>query len=318
MVETVCAYGFGVPDRLDAIEAGNQGGDLGEARGILHIDMGDLVIGHCEGLRRAGIEDFAAMLLGAHGDQPGRAQGAVDMHSVGGGRDAVFRDHDDTLTGGVGMGDEVSAERIHLAQIALQAGMREVRPEPLQVVVEMRQVGEGQRGLARLHHVLCRLGDPVRRGDVGQRTPEPEERELAELGVQFVMEFRGIGVVVGDLAAIGGVHRARGRRVIRRSVHVVPPEHLGAGETGVAGFGSLPDLLAGDQLVWLAPEEHLAEIAEIPAVGDRAVARGHQPGDQRRLHRAGHRRGHGLQGSHRPARGQGGKVWRVRAHERGR
>ena len=190
--------------------------------------------------------------------------------------------------------------------------MREVRPEPLEPVVEVRQVGQRQRGRARLHHVQRGARDPVRGGDVGERPPELEQREPPEPRVELVVQLGRMGVMIGDLAPVGRVHRARRRGPLGGGVHVVPPEHLGAGEARVPCAPRLPDLLAGDEPVGLAPQQHLAQVAEVPAVGHRAVARGHQPRQQGGLRGAGDGRRHGAQRSLAAARGEAGEVGRVR------
>ena len=52
-------------------------------------------------------------------------------------------------------------------------------------------------------------------------------------------------------------------------IHVVPPEQLGAGESGDA-FPSraVPDLLTLDQVVGLPPEPHFGKVPEVPTVTD--------------------------------------------------
>ena len=159
-------------------------------------------------------------------------------------------------------------------------------PEPLEVVVEMRQVDERERGPLGLVDVARAVGDPPARREVGRRAPEPEERELAQARVQLVAELGGLRVDVRDLPAVGGVHRAWRDRPRRRAVHVVPPEELGARERGIPPAGRVPDLLARHEPVRLAPEPDLRQIVEVPAVGDDAVVAGEEPGGERGLHRA--------------------------------
>jgi hypothetical protein len=61
---------------------------------------------------------------------------------------------------------------------------------------------------------------------------------------------------------------------------------------GLRAAGGVPELVPLHQPVVLAPEEHLAEFAEVPAVADDPVPRRGEPGEERRLHRAGDRREH--------------------------
>ena len=58
---------------------------------------------------------------------------------------------------------------------------------------------------------------------------------------------------------------------------------------------ALPQLLALDQLVVLPPQEDLAEVAEVPAVGHNAVVAWHRAGQQGGLYRTRHRGQHGPQ-----------------------
>ncbi len=199
-------------------------------------------------------------------------------------------------------------DAVDLLQVPLQPRLFEVGTEALQVVVEVRQIAECQRRLARGAHVHGGPRDPLARGEVGCRSPELEQRELTQLGVELVMQLGRMRVVVRYLAAIRGVHRPRRRAPVGRGVHVVPPEHLGAGEVGIASPAGFPDLLAGDQPVRLAPQPDLGEVAKVPAVGDGAVAARHQPRGQGRLHRAGHRGGYGCQRTHRAPRCQTAQV----------
>ena len=169
----------------------------------------------------------------------------------------------------------------------------------------MRQVDQRERRPLRVVDVARAVGDPAARREVGGRTPELEERELAQASVQLVAKLGGLRVDVGDLPPVGGVHRARRHRPGRRAVHVVPPEELRARERRVPPLGRLPDLLPGDQPVRLAPEPDLRQVAEVPAVGDDAVVPRQEPGDERGLHGAGDRRQDRAERARRALAGEG-------------
>ena len=62
------------------------------------------------------------------------------------------------------------------------------------------------------------------------RSPEVEERKRPELRLQLVAQIGRRGVDVGQLPAVGRIHRPRRDGVVRGRVHVVPPEQVGAGE----------------------------------------------------------------------------------------
>ena len=245
--------------------------------------------------------------------QPRFAQYAVDVDRPAHARDPVLREHDDARAVLLDVLDQLPANRVDRAEIARQ--LRIARAEPLEVVVEVRQVDERERRVPRVVEVQRAVGDPARRRDVGARTPVVEQREDAELRVQLVAQRHRLRVDVGDLAPVGGIHRARRDGVVRAAVHVVPPEELRAGEARVGAARRVPDLLAGDEVVRLLPEPHLRRVAEEPAVGHRAVIAREQPGGERRVHRAGHRGEHGAQRPQSAARGEGAEMWRVVADQ---
>ena len=105
-----------------------------------------------------------------------------------------------------------------------------VRTEALQVVVEMRQIDERQRRIVLGHDQLGGFGNPARRGDRGGRPPELKQRKRTEPLGQPLAQFGRHGVAIGQLAPVGLVDRPRRRAEIVARRHVVPPEHVGAGE----------------------------------------------------------------------------------------
>ena len=69
------------------------------------------------------------------------AQRAIDVDRSGDRGDAVFRDDDDGRVVAAGIVDQFAAQRVHLGQRWADIGI--VWTEPLQVVVEVRQVDQG-------------------------------------------------------------------------------------------------------------------------------------------------------------------------------
>ena len=67
-----------------------------------------------------------------------------------------------------------------------------------------------------------------------------EQRERAEAPCSSSRSAGGMGVDVGQLAAVGQVHRPRRDGEVDRGVHVVPPEQLGAGEASGRAAGRPP------------------------------------------------------------------------------
>ena len=122
--------------------------------------------------------------------------------------------------------------------------------------------------------VAGRVDDPLAGDEVGAGAPEVEEGEGAELLGEFVVQGRGPGVAVGFLAAVGVVDGAGGDGDVGVGAHGVPPADVGDGVAGVGAAGGVPELVAGDEAVVLAPQQDVAELAEVPAVADDAVLGG--------------------------------------------
>ena len=137
--------------------------------------------------------------------------------------------------------------------------------------------------------MMCRVASMIHwRGDeVGAGAPEVEEGEGAELLGEFVVQGRGPGVAVGFLAAVGVVDGAGGDGPVGVGAHGVPPADVGDGVAGVGAAGGVPELVAGDEAVVLAPQQDVAELAEVPAVADDAVLGGGGAGEEGGLGGAG-------------------------------
>ena len=256
--------------------------------GLLHIDVGDLVIGDGERLAGAGVERVGAELI-ADREQPGLAQHAIDVHRTRYRHEPVFRQHDDAPAALAAMRDQPAADRVDRAHVLADA--RIVGAEALQVVIEVRQVDRA----AASANTTCRPTSTRRRstGSSAMSACGPQKLKNGKapmLGDDAIAHLRRLAVDVDDLQAVGGIDRARRHRPFRAAVHVVPPEHLRGGARRIAAPRRLPDLLAGDELVGLPPEHHLREVAEVPAVADDAVVARQQPGEERGLGRTRHRR----------------------------
>ena len=248
------------------------------------------MVGDREGARLRHVEDLAAVLE-PHADQAGLAQRAIDMDRRRDRRDAVFGEHDHARAVARRIVDEVARDRVDLGEAL--GDPRIVGPEALQVVVEMRQVDERQGRGARAAHMQGGIGDPARRHDRGRGSPEAEQRKGAELLRQLVAQRDGLGVAVRQLAPVRLVDRPRRHADVVARAHVVPPEHIGGGEIWIAPLAHLPDLLAVDQAVRLAPEPDLHQVAEQPAVRHDAMLARQRAGHECRLHGAGDGGRHG-------------------------
>ena len=75
-------------------------------------------------------------------------------------RDAVLGQHDHARAVALGIGDQIARDRIDLGEAL--GDPRIVRTEALQVVVEVRQVDQRQRGRARAPDMQRGVRDPAR------------------------------------------------------------------------------------------------------------------------------------------------------------
>lgn len=165
----------------------------------------------------------------------------------------------------------------------------------LEVVVEVREIAQGEVGMAGVEDVAGGVDDPLGGDEVGAGPPEVEEGEGAQLLGEFVVEGGWPGVAVGFLAAVGVVDGARGDGVVGVGAHGVPPADVRDGVAGVGPAGGVPELVALDEPVVLAPQQDVAQFAEVPAVGDDAVLGGSGAGEEGGLGGAGDGREHGAE-----------------------
>ena len=207
-----------------------------------------------KGLRGPGVEQFTAELL-ADGEQFRAPQRAIDMDRAVHGRHAVFREHDDASAIPLRVRNDLAADAIHGSEVGCDRGM--VRPDALQTVIQMRQIDQRERRLAGLAHVDCGSRDPFARRNRCGWPPEGEQRERTEQFRQFIPQFGGRRIAVRQLAAVRAVDWARGDAEVRARIHIVPPEHVGAGEVRVARLCGVPHLFAADERVRLTPEPDL-------------------------------------------------------------
>ncbi len=268
----------------DARKSVQGGAGRVEVLGAADVHVGDLVVGDREGAGGHRVEVLHAVLR-VHLEESGAAQGPVDVHGPADRGDAVLGQRDDGAALGAGVVEERGQRPVQVGG-GLQ-GARVVGAEALQVVVEMREVAKSQVGVPGGHDVTGGVDDPLAGDQVRAGAPEVEEGEGAELAGEFVVQGRGAGVAVGFLAAVGVVHGTGGDGVVGVGAHGVPPADVGDGVAGVGAAGGVPELVAGDESVVLAPQQDVAEFAEVPAVADDAVLGGHGAGEEGGLGGAG-------------------------------
>jgi len=209
--------------------------------------------------------------------------------------------------------NQLAADAIDRANVLPDA--RIIWTEPLEVVVEMGQVGEEERRRMPLVHLDRRLRDPLARFDVRLRAPETKKWKRSQLSDKPCAQVDRLAVDIQNLPAVRRIDWPRRHRPVRRAVHVEPPEHVRDGHRRIDLSRAVPHTLARHQRVRLLPEHHLRQIAKVPAVADDAVVARHQAREIGRLRTARHSRRDRANGRHRAVARERVEVWCVLAEE---
>src|SRR5438445_13595565 len=93
--------------------------------------------------------------------------------------DAIFREDDHAGAVTRRVGDQAACDRIDLTQVFRYP--RVVGAITLQIVIEVREVNEGQCRRSRPAHIKRSIRNPARTRDGTRRSPELEQRESAQL-----------------------------------------------------------------------------------------------------------------------------------------
>jgi len=93
------------------------------------------------------------------------------------GLDAVLADDHHPRAGGAEVVDHLADDGVELDNLVLDVGV--VWAQTLQAVVEVGQVGQGERRAKAVVGMQGGVGDPAGGGEPGQRAPEVEQREAA-------------------------------------------------------------------------------------------------------------------------------------------
>ena len=253
--------------------------------------MGDLVIGDGKNLARAAVHQLEAQLL-LDREPPARPKDPVQRDRARHRGDSILRKHHRAHP----------APRVEINQSARHPVDRPkilpelwiIWPQPLQVVIEMRQVNERQVRSVPFLNPLGRTRDPLRRRDARPRTPKRRKRKRPEVGLDLLPQPHRLRVNVEHFAPVRRIHRSRRDRPVRARIHVIPPKQFRAGKPRPPLAQRLPDFFPLHHVVRLLPKLVLRQRAIIPAVGDATMPRRRQPREIRALRRARHRRQHRL------------------------
>ena len=160
MVETVGGNRLVVEHLRHTLGGFEHRPDFWHPLGLLHIDVGDLVISHGKGIGGSGIEEFPAQIHLLHPQQTSLPQGTVEMHAVADRRDPILRKDDNRVARIDRPLPEIASHSID--RPAGRSGLRGIGAEALEVVVEMGQIAECHRGPAGFHQLPGGRGDPLR------------------------------------------------------------------------------------------------------------------------------------------------------------
>src|SRR5215510_7269619 len=118
----------------------------------------------------------------------------------------------------------------------------------------MGKISERQRWIVLGHDQFGSFGNPARGGDCGCWSPELKQRKRTQTLRQPFAQLSWHSIAVRKLAAVRLVDRPRRGTHVVAGRHVVPPEHVGAGEAAIALLAGLPDLLSADKPIRLTPQ----------------------------------------------------------------
>ena len=267
--------------------------DPGEIFVSADVNVSDLMVRYGEGFRGSAVESFPAEGFATDDEIARFPEDAIEVDRLRDFRDAVLGEDDSFRTDRIGGLDDTSDFGVD--QFDLAVDRRGFGAEPLEAVVEVREIDQGEGGGFFADEVGTHLCDPATAGDVGSGSPEFQEGKEAVALLVFVPQFGGLTVGVEDLASVGGIAGSRGHRPGDGGVHVVPPEEFGGGVRGIASEGGLVDPFGLNEMVRLFPEKNFGEVAAVPAVGDNAVLAGELAGEECGLRGAGDGRQDGPQ-----------------------
>src|SRR6266705_7149469 len=131
--------------------------------------MGNLLLGHRKSLGCTRVQQLPTEFL-AHRQEAGVAQHTVDVHWAAHLGDPILGKHDDVRAILLHMLYEFAAEGIDSVYIVPDRRM--VGTEALQVVIEMRQIDQGEDWLVLVVDISRTVFDPLTRDNVCPRSPE--------------------------------------------------------------------------------------------------------------------------------------------------
>ena len=213
---------------------------------ILQVNMGHLVIRHRERPTRSTVEDLPAKLL-LDGDPALLAEQPVQVDRGVHRGDSIFGEEDHPHVPCPEEVDQITGDLVDGADVLGDVWM--FRSQPLQIVIEVRQINQTQGRLMPDLDPFRRFGNPARRGlgralrsgSPGGRSPERGKGKLAQVLLDLRAHGGGSGVDIKNFSAVGRVDGTRSDRIIRAGIHIIPPKHFRTSKTWVLFFCSFPN-----------------------------------------------------------------------------
>ena len=107
--------------------------------------------------------------------------------------------------------DQVASHLIDLLQRLGHCWVIFIGAKALHVVIEMRQIDHGERGIKVFDGQLGGLGNPAGGRDIGVGSPKIEQRKFAQAAAEFFTPIGGDREAVWQFATVGFVDGARCR-----------------------------------------------------------------------------------------------------------
>ena len=148
--------------------------------------------------------------------------------------------------------DHFTEQRVQLLQGA--GRLRTVRTEPLEIIVQMRQVHETQIRPVVFLDPHGRAANPPGRLNPSHGPPELGKGKISQVRFDRLAQVGGMRVNVEYFPPIRAVNRPRSNGKLGRGIHVVPPKNFGGREIRVVAADFFPQFFTGHEVITLLPE----------------------------------------------------------------
>ena len=163
-----------IENLLDAFRGLKEPPYRADVFGPLDVYVGDLVVAHRKSAGGSRVEELPVEGL-LDCEKAGLPEDPVDGNARAHLRDPVLAQHHDLHLPLARKVDQSASDIIDCPQLNAQPWR--IRAKPLQIVVEVRKVDEGQGGAVALDDETGGAGNPLARSNPGPRPPKIKERK---------------------------------------------------------------------------------------------------------------------------------------------